>query len=79
MVRTVERMGATGLVTKERDPSDRRRSLVALTERGRAVEPAVRAARAEVVSLAAGDLPPAEVATLERLLREVRQNLGGER
>jgi len=44
VVRTVQRLEAAGFVRRDRDPKDQRRSLVLLTDRGRAVTPAVRAA-----------------------------------
>ena len=76
VVRTAQRMEASGLVTKERDPRDRRRSRIVLTERGRAVEPAVRAALRDLERSAMRGLSAAERAQLLDLLARVRTNLG---
>jgi len=76
VVRTVQRMEASGLVAKERDPRDRRRSRIVLTERGRAVEPAVRAALRDIERTAMRGLSAAQREQLFDLLARVRTNLG---
>jgi DNA-binding MarR family transcriptional regulator len=76
VVRTVQRMEANGLVAKQRDPRDRRRSSIVLTERGRAVEPAVRAALRDIERTAMRGLSAAEREQLLDLLTRVRTNLG---
>jgi DNA-binding MarR family transcriptional regulator len=76
VVRTAQRMEASGLVAKERDPRDRRRSRIVLTERGRAVEPAVRAVLRDLERAAVRGLSATERAQLLDLLTRVRTNLG---
>ena len=75
VVKTVQRMEAAGLVRRSPDPADRRRSLVHLTERGRAVLPAVREALAAVSEQGTAGLSVEERAELLRMLAVVSENL----
>jgi MarR family transcriptional regulator, organic hydroperoxide resistance regulator len=75
VVKTVQRMEAAGIVRREPDPADRRLRRIVLTERGRAVEPLVRAALVDVTSTATTGLSDAERAQLVALLERVRRNL----
>ncbi|MEX2195381.1 MAG: MarR family transcriptional regulator [Thermoleophilaceae bacterium] len=75
VVRTVQRMEASGLVRRVRDPHDRRRARVVLTDRGRAVEPAVRRALDAVTRSATRGFSAQERDTLRELLERVRTNL----
>jgi MarR family transcriptional regulator, organic hydroperoxide resistance regulator len=78
VVKTVDRMEGAGLVRREVDPADRRRSLILLTDRGRAVEPGVRAALREVEETATAGFSAAERETFRELLKRARENLGGQ-
>jgi DNA-binding MarR family transcriptional regulator len=75
VVRMVGRMQAAGLVDRVRDEHDRRRSLIVLTERGRAVAPAAREALADASHAATRGFSAAERAQLLDLLERVRANL----
>ncbi len=70
MVAVVDELEAQGLVTRRRDPADRRRYLLALTRKGRRIHAACRSAadrcEAEVLSALDGD----ERRILRRLLRK---------
>jgi DNA-binding MarR family transcriptional regulator len=77
VVKTVQRMEAAELVRRSPDPADRRRSLVHLTERGRAVMPAVREALAAVTERGTAGLSPEETEELLRMLAVVNENLRG--
>jgi MarR family transcriptional regulator, organic hydroperoxide resistance regulator len=75
VVKTVDRMEVAGLVRREADPADRRRSRIRLTDRGRAVVPAVRAALGEVEEIATAGFSDAERQTFRELLERARANL----
>jgi DNA-binding MarR family transcriptional regulator len=75
VVRTAQRMEAAGLIRREPDPADRRRSLIVLTERGRELQPVVLDALREVSSTATEGLSAAEREQLLALLTRVRSNL----
>src|SRR5579862_4365937 len=73
MAQTIADLEADGLVTRTPHPTDRRRSLVALTETGRSTLNADRAHREGWLTLAmAEQLTPAEVRALERALPILR-------
>jgi DNA-binding MarR family transcriptional regulator len=75
VVRTAQRMEGAGIVRREPDPEDRRRSLIVLTDRGRELEPVVLGALRAVSSAATEGLSPAEREQLLALLTRVRSNL----
>jgi MarR family transcriptional regulator, organic hydroperoxide resistance regulator len=75
VVRTVQRMEVSGVVRREPDPADRRRSRIVLTQRGRDLEPVVRGALDAVSDAATHGLTEEQAAQLEELLRRVRANL----
>lgn len=75
VVRTAQRMEASGLVRREADPVDRRRSRIVLTARGRELEPVVRGALRDVSRTATKGLSAAEREQLVELLTRVRANL----
>ena len=70
MVAVVDELEDKGLVTRRRDPADRRRYLLALTAKGRRIHVACRSAagrcEAEVLTALDGD----ERVTLRRLLKK---------
>jgi MarR family transcriptional regulator for hemolysin len=70
VTRLVDRMSARGLVKRLDDPTDRRRSLVAATDRGKETLEQVRRPANETSSEAFGALTARERATLKRLLRK---------
>jgi DNA-binding MarR family transcriptional regulator len=57
-----------GLLRREADPEDARRTRIALTEQGTALARGVRGQRREAVTQALAALTPAEQAELARLL-----------
>ncbi|MBX9396703.1 MarR family winged helix-turn-helix transcriptional regulator [Streptomyces sp. TRM72054] len=64
------------LVERRRDPADRRRHIVAITEEGRSLLAKAQDAVAEVERGLFADLSPEEVATLRDLLARVRSTPG---
>jgi DNA-binding MarR family transcriptional regulator len=62
-----------GLVERQPDPSDRRATLVQLTEHGQSVLAAIRAARGSEVDRLFGRLSPADQADLARILGQLRK------
>lgn len=75
MVSAIRSLVDMGLVTREVDPVDRRKYVVTLTERGRALEvPALQAAIDANVSALEG-IPDADVQNCLRVLRQVHRNL----
>jgi DNA-binding MarR family transcriptional regulator len=68
----VDDLEERGLVARSPDPSDRRATLVALTERGTAVGTAIRAARHEEAERFFAALEPGDRAELARILRALR-------
>lgn len=75
MANTLGRMERDGLIRREVDPADRRRSLIYLTEPARVLEAPMTAAAGEVLADAADGLSPAEVETARRLIRHMIANL----
>lgn len=75
MANTLNRMQRDGLVRREPDPADGRRSLVRLTDRARDLEPALLAAADAVNTEATAELTAAETATLMELLARVTARL----
>jgi MarR family transcriptional regulator, organic hydroperoxide resistance regulator len=71
VVKSVARMEAAGLLTRRRDQADRRLVRVHLTERGRAVQEPVEAARAALTERALALLTPAEREALVHGLAKV--------
>ena len=71
MANTLNRMERDGLIRREPDPMDGRRSLVRLSARARGLVPELEAAAAEVNTAAAGDLTDTETITLIELLTRV--------
>ena len=70
VTRLVDRMSIRGLVKRLDDPSDRRRSLVAATDKGKEILEEVRRPANETSNGAFGVLSQRERATLRRLLRK---------
>ena len=62
-----------GLVERQPDPTDRRATLVQLTEHGRDVLAAIRAARSIEADRMFGRLSPADQADLARILGQLRK------
>jgi DNA-binding MarR family transcriptional regulator len=75
MANTLNRMERDNLIRRRPDPQDRRRALVFLTERARALEADVTAEARRVNAIAIGTLSPEEQAELERLLDKLTGNL----
>jgi len=71
MVRTIDRMERDGLVARTPDPSDRRASRIALTERGWALRDDLVPLADGVNRAATATLTDKEVATLRRLLAKL--------
>ena len=70
-------MDARGLVTRRRDPANRRVHLVELTEAGETVFDRLRDAALAFDERLRRGLSPAEVADLETLLARLERNVGG--
>lgn len=75
VVRTVRRMEAAGFLRREPDPDDRRRVLVYLTERGRALEHVLPEELAEIDRAAVAGMSQPEVDALLDTLTRIRSNL----
>lgn len=63
------------LVTRSTDPADRRATLVAITEEGRAALKEERAARTAIITDALDDWSPADLAELERVFTRLGESL----
>ena len=68
----VDALESRGLVRRERDPGDRRATLVGLTEHGEGVLDAIRAARGSETERFFSRLSPTDQAHLARILRKLR-------
>ena len=68
-------MERRGLVRRQRDAKDRRRSCVYLTKRGRALKEILLPFAKQANLLALDGISAADQATLRRILRQVRTNL----
>jgi DNA-binding MarR family transcriptional regulator len=75
MAQLLSRMERDGLIRREPDPSDRRSSLVMLTDTARERLPAGRQVLREGNAEMTHGLSPDEVATLVALLRRVLDNV----
>jgi len=71
--RLIDRMVETGLVSRERDSKDRRRTTTRITQQGRTVLERIEAPLNEEHTRRLGHLSPQEHRTLTRLLETVRQ------
>jgi DNA-binding MarR family transcriptional regulator len=76
MANTLARMERDGLITREPDPHDRRRSRVLLTERAREFESSLVAAAREVNALATAGLRPREIDSFMATMATLIANLG---
>jgi MarR family transcriptional regulator, organic hydroperoxide resistance regulator len=71
----VDQLEAAGLVTRHRSDSDRRTVVLSPTPKGRRVESRIWGRIGHLMSDAAQDLPPEDVATAVRVFRELSQRL----
>jgi DNA-binding MarR family transcriptional regulator len=71
----VDALEATGHVARRPHPSDRRATLVTLTERGRATAVAWQSAHQQLAARALADLEEAQIADLIEALDHVLENL----
>ncbi|WP_299860497.1 MarR family winged helix-turn-helix transcriptional regulator [uncultured Roseobacter sp.] len=69
----IKRLQEAGLVTRTRDPDDERRVVVALTDRGQALE--AQAAHVPGCILEATGMPQAEIEALQRTLRGLTRTM----
>jgi MarR family transcriptional regulator for hemolysin len=72
-------MDAQGLITRQRDPANRRVHVVELTEKGEAAFRRMRGAAMEFDQRLRTGLPPADIAQLEDLLGRMESNVASER
>jgi DNA-binding MarR family transcriptional regulator len=76
VVKSAQRMQAAGLLSKGRDPADRRLVRLHLTEHARGIQQAILDARAEVEARATAELTPAErehlASALAKIIRAFR-------
>jgi len=79
MTNRIDRLEASGLVRRLKDPGDRRRVLVQLTGRGISLVEEASAARFKVANDALAGLTPTEIQSLSELLRKVMTTQTGER
>lgn len=81
MAATLKRMERDGLVVREPDPDDRRRSRILLTPKARDLEPALTAAARRVNAVALAELDADAttqlVASLETMRSSLHDHLGG--
>ena len=71
VVKSVGRMVATGLLTKQRDATDRRLVRLYLTDQARSIEGAIRVARADLETRATSTLTDDERRTMIEALRKI--------
>ncbi|MBF0391859.1 MAG: MarR family transcriptional regulator [Alphaproteobacteria bacterium] len=77
LTRTLDRMERDGLVTRARNPQDRREVIVRLSPRGLELRDALIPDAIAVHDMAVEGLPEAEVEALKRLLHHVIGRLSG--
>jgi DNA-binding MarR family transcriptional regulator len=75
MANTLARMQRDGLITREPDPADRRRSRVLLTDRAPALKPELISAAREVNGLATAGLHRDDVEAFMAILATLIANL----
>ncbi len=75
MTKRLDKLEAAGLVARESDPGDRRGTLIALTEQGRALIDELTAAHLENERRIVGGLDPLEQRQLANLLRKLQLGL----
>src|SRR5438445_11649789 len=75
VVLLLNELEAAGLSVRRRDPHDRRRHLVEITESGKAAVARAEKAREGLEEEILGELSPEEQATLKKLLRRVLDGL----
>jgi len=75
MAKTLQRMERDGLVYREADPADRRKSLIRLTPRGRELDSAVRAELHAVNAIATAGLRAEDIQSFLRVARGMLANL----
>ncbi|MCC6001293.1 MAG: MarR family transcriptional regulator [Pararhodobacter sp.] len=75
MVNAIRSLVDMGLVTRQVDPCDRRKYVITLSERGRALEKAALQAAIDANVSAIQGLPDSDVQTCLQVLRQVHRNL----
>lgn len=75
MANTLKRMERDGLIRREPDPLDGRRTLVSLTPRARRLETKLSAQATEVNAIALSGLAPGEARSLLPILNKIADNL----
>jgi DNA-binding MarR family transcriptional regulator len=71
----VDRLESDGLVQRLADPADRRLNRMRLTSKARPIANEITRASEETVALSVSELTPAEIATLHKLLKKMKQSL----
>ncbi len=66
-----------GFITREIDPAETRSNILRLTDRGRGLLSEIHAAWRDIDAMIVSRLGPEKAESLERLTRELRDNLGG--
>lgn len=77
MTHTLRRMERDGLVSRESDPADQRRSVIRLTPQARQLAPRLVDAARDVNALAAAGVSAADLDTFMRVLATAIENLQG--
>lgn len=78
LVEVIDEMEARGLVRRERDPSDRRRNVLIMTERGRDILQRARRVATDAEEELFGHLSPADRQRLVEQLSPIIQTAGGD-
>ena len=77
MTHTLRRMERDGLVSRESDPADQRRSVIRLTPQARQLAPRLVDAARDVNALAAAGVSAADLDTFMRVMATAIENLQG--
>lgn len=75
ITRLLDGMVRKGLVSRSADASDRRRTVVAVSAKGTALQPELVALARGVINRALADIPPEDIETTTRTLRAMTENL----
>jgi MarR family transcriptional regulator for hemolysin len=78
VTRHLDRLEREGLVTRSRDPEDRRQISVRLTPEGKLLHRRLRAVARRVDERVCEGLSDRDRSDLERVLERIRRNIGGE-
>jgi MarR family transcriptional regulator, organic hydroperoxide resistance regulator len=75
MVTTIDALERRGVIVRERSTTDRRKTHVRLTPEGRRLRDTLHGYSSDVLDRALTGISPEDVATLRRLLQQMKRNL----